>query len=82
MVNASAKPKTSIGSKPSKTKMPIRCVGGKAGSGEAALIGTSKHHRAFQLAVQVEPACWLVETRLRGWAYEIRTQKCRRKLSL
>jgi hypothetical protein len=25
---------------------------------------------------------WLVETGLRGWACEIRTQKCRRKLSL
>jgi hypothetical protein len=25
---------------------------------------------------------WPTETRLRGWAHEIRTQKCRRKLSL
>jgi hypothetical protein len=25
---------------------------------------------------------WLTETRLPGWACEIRTQKCRRKISL
>jgi hypothetical protein len=28
------------------------------------------------------PACWLVETRLRDWPCETRTQKCRRKISL
>jgi protocatechuate 3,4-dioxygenase beta subunit len=29
----------------------------------------------------VAQACWLVETRLRGWGGRTRTQKCRRKLS-
>src|SRR5262245_65155077 len=32
--------------------------------------------------VQVEPACWLVETRLHGWACKTRTQKRRRKITL
>jgi hypothetical protein len=27
-------------------------------------------------------ACWLVETRLRGWGRRTRTQKCRGKISL